>query len=246
MKNININYEVKGSGKKVAICLPGALGTITSDFGPQIQSLAGDDITLVAWDPPGYGASRPPSRNFTLDFLNKDAELADQMMKNLGYEKYSVLGWSDGGITGMILAAAFPESVEKLVIWGANAYISEQDIEIYNGIRDINKWSARMRAPLEATYEVDYFRTLWEGWVDIYTAIYKEKNGDLCMGDLAKIKCPTLIIHGEKDPVVPIEHPNYLHKNISGSKLIMMQEGKHNLHLRYADEFNRMVRDFLN
>ncbi|CAL4201711.1 unnamed protein product, partial [Meganyctiphanes norvegica] len=245
LNNVNINYEIFGSGKKVAICLPGALGTHKSDFGPQLQSLAGDEVTLVAWDPPGYGDSRPPPRNFTLDFLNKDAALADQMMKHLGYDKYSVLGWSDGGITGMILAAAFPDSVEKLIIWGANAYLTDQDIKIYNGIRDINKWSARMRAPLEATYGVDYFKNLWEGWVDTFIAIHKEKNGDLCMGDLANINCSTLIIHGVKDPMVPIEHADFLHKNIKGSRLILMEEGKHNLHLRYANEFNRMVLDFL-
>lgn len=53
--------------------------------------------------------------------------------QTLGHEKYGVLGWSDGGITGIILAAQYPDSVDKLVVWGANAYVTKQDIDIYKG-----------------------------------------------------------------------------------------------------------------
>lgn len=42
-----------------------------------------------------------------------------------------MLGWSDGGITAMIAAAKNPEQVEKLVIWGANSYVTEEEAKIY-------------------------------------------------------------------------------------------------------------------
>lgn len=86
------------------------------------------------------------------------------------------------------------------------------------GIRDIEKWSAKMRAPLEATYGLDYFRKTWESWTDAYCRFYHETDGDICKNDLANIVCPTLIIHGLKDPLVPIEHPYYLHENIKDSE----------------------------
>ena len=41
------------------------------------------------------------------------------------------------------------------------------------------------------------------------------------------------------------EHADYLHSQIEGSKLVNWPEAKHNLHLRYADDFNRLVTDFL-
>ena len=62
---------------------------------------------------------------------------------------------------------------------------------------------------------------------------------------LADIKCPTLIIHGDKDPMVGDEHPQYLLDNIATSKLIHVTEGKHNLHLKYAEEFNKRAKYFL-
>lgn len=75
-----------------------------------------------------------------------------------------------------------------------------------------------MRAPLEAMYGAEYFRATWEGWVDAFTRIYETQNGDLCRGDLVKISCPTLIIHGRKDPMVPAMHAEYLHENIKAGK----------------------------
>ena len=46
--------------------------------------------------------------------------------------------------------------------------------------------------------------------------------GDICIDDLKKIKCKTLIIHGLKDALVPLEHPDYLHHNIKGSRYTIL------------------------
>ena len=52
-----------------------------SDFGVQLKSLAGPELTLVAWDPPGYGQSRPPARRFGPTFFKDDALTAAELMK---------------------------------------------------------------------------------------------------------------------------------------------------------------------
>lgn len=166
-------------------------------------------------------------------------------MDVLKIPRYNVLGWSDGGITGLILAGKYSEKVEKLLIFGSNSYIVDDELKIYDGIRDISKWSAKMRDPLEKLYGVEYFRTKWEAWVDTFKLIHKEKNGDLCKKFLQQIKAETLILHGEKDPMLAKEHVPYLLKNIANSKLISWPEGKHNIHLRYADDFNNRVAEFL-
>lgn len=56
-------------------------GTIENDFAPQLKSLPKHEIKVVCWDPPGFGKSRPPPRNYTIDFLRKDAMVAANMMK---------------------------------------------------------------------------------------------------------------------------------------------------------------------
>lgn len=54
-------------------------------------------------------------------------------MNTLGYSNFSLIGWSDGGITGLILAAKNPQSVRKMVVFGANSYILPQEAKIYEG-----------------------------------------------------------------------------------------------------------------
>lgn len=132
----NIHFVRKGQGNDAIILLPGALGSAKTDFQPQIDNLPNllPNYTLIAWDPPGYGKSRPPNRTFNLDFFYRDAFVANELMRSLEFNKYSILGWSDGGITGLIMAAKYTKSIDKLVIWGSNSYILPEELKIYESL----------------------------------------------------------------------------------------------------------------
>lgn len=110
---------------------PGAVGSIQTDFKTQIEELDKTKFTIIAWDPPGYGKSRPPLRKFTKNFYFDDANMAVKLMAKLNLPKYSLLGWSDGGISSMILAAQNPDKVESLVIWGSNSYILPDELKMF-------------------------------------------------------------------------------------------------------------------
>lgn len=245
VNDMEINYGSVGTGDHPVLLLPGALGTIRTSFKPQLENLNVDKLTLVAWEPPGYGKSRPPDRTFPDDFYQRDATYAYNLMKILGYSKFSMIGWSNGGITSLVLASAYPESVHKLVVTGAHSYITQDETKIYESLRDINNWSENMRAPLMEVYGKDYFQKMWSDWTDTALRLYKTRNGNLCKQALPKIKCPTLIIHGARDPVVMLEHPMYLKQNIPDSTLYVFEEGAHTLHLRYPEKFNNLVTKFL-
>ena len=75
-------------------------------------------------------------------------------MEQLEVEGANLVGWSDGGITGLCLAAndTYNSRIAKLVIWGSNATMSEHDREVYLSMRDVSAWSPRMRASFEAVY----------------------------------------------------------------------------------------------
>jgi len=99
-------------------------------------------------------------------------------------------------------------------------------ILLFLDIRDINKWSERMKAPMIQVYGEDYFRNTWSNWIDGMIRLYKKQKGDLCKQALSKIKCPTLIVHGAKDAMVLTEHPTYLNQNIANSKFVSLQVRK--------------------
>ncbi|KAL4234873.1 hypothetical protein ACF0H5_006515 [Mactra antiquata] len=245
VNRVRLHFEMTGDGDHNVILMPGALGSTRTDFNQQLTHFNKEDFTLIAIDPRGYGQSRPPDRDWPLEFLQRDAEDAMELVRKLNLTKVSLVGWSDGGISAMVAAARYPNIVDKLVIWGANAYITKKDMEFFESIRDLDNWSERMRVPFLAMYGEKYFRTQWSNWVDAYENYCTKRNGDVCMGDLEKIKAQTLIIHGLKDALVPLEHPDYLHHNIKGSRLYIMPEGKHNLHQKYYREFNFLVEHFL-
>ncbi|XP_007423930.1 valacyclovir hydrolase isoform X1 [Python bivittatus] len=245
VNGVHLHYQQTGNGNHVVLLFPGMLGSSQTDFEPQLKYMNKQIFTVVAWDPRGYGKSIPPVRDFPPDFFERDAKDAIDLMQALKFQKFSLLGWSDGGITALIAAAKHPDLIHKMVVWGANANVTEEDMKLYNAIRDVSKWSEKARKPMEEMYGHEYFSKTCSAWVDGISQFMHKSDGDICQPLLPHIKCPTLIIHGEKDPLIPRFHPEYLHKHIKGSRLHFMPEGKHNLHLRFAGEFNKMVEDFL-
>ncbi|EDV94652.1 valacyclovir hydrolase [Drosophila grimshawi] len=242
----DLHIVESGSGKRSLLLMPGALGSAWTDFKPQIEQLPKllPDYTIIAWDPPGYGKSVPPQRKFDLEFFRKDAEAAVNLMRALDRPRFSILGWSDGGITALIMAGRHADAVEKLAIWGAGAYLVEDEVKTMQSIRDVAKWSPRMREPMEKLYGVERFAQLWSEWVDTFCAFHKQRAGDLCRAEVEQIVAPTFILHGKKDPMIAAEHIPWLRQKLAKVTYHEFPDGKHNIHLRYADEFNKLVADF--
>lgn len=86
------------------------------------------------------------------------------------------------------------------------------------GIRDVSKWSAKMREPMEKIYGIEYFPQLWSEWIDGMKQLYERNNGDICSNDLAKITAKTLIVHGTKDPMILPQHVPFLRENIKSTE----------------------------
>ena len=64
--------------------------------------------------------------------------------------------------------------------------------------------------------------------------------------DLPKVDVPTLIIHGDSDGTVPFEGSGQrTHAAIAGSRLHLIAGGPHGINVSHADEFNRVLLDFL-
>ncbi|XP_029165336.1 valacyclovir hydrolase-like [Nylanderia fulva] len=242
---IEINYVKTGRGDHLVLLLPGGLGTIWTNYKPQIENLNTNKFTILAWDPPGYGKSRPPDRTLPDDFFQRDAVLAHNLVQTLGYSKFSLIGWCHGGITSLILASKYPDSIRKMVLHSTNAYLLPEEKGIYENMRDINKWPERRRTTLMQVYGEDYLTKTNSDIIDAMLRLNEKQNGDLCKQALSKIKCPTLIIHGGKDDTVLPEHATYLKQNIAKSSIHIFEKGTHSLHLRYFEEFNDLVTNFI-
>ncbi len=237
---VRLHFEDLGSGEPILL-LPGALGTGRSDFPYQLDFFR-EKHRVIAPDLRGYGQSRPPQRDFPVDFYRRDAEDVHQLAEQLGVREYRVMGWSDGANVGALLAANYPREVKQLVMWGGNSFVSDEEVVIFQSMRSLSSWSPRVVESLQAIYG-ESLPDIWGAFVDCMEAIHAN-GGDLYRHELGKITCPTLILHGDKDPLVPGFHPEILQAGITGSVLHRFPEGKHNLHAKYAAEFNRIVERF--
>ena len=85
-------------------------------------------------------------RCFTPDYYHTDALDALAVADALGLDTFDVMGWSDGANSAVLLAAAVPSRVSKLVIFGGNHSVTAEDVAGYEATRDVaNTWSKRMR-----------------------------------------------------------------------------------------------------
>jgi valacyclovir hydrolase len=141
------------------------------------------------------------------------------------------------------VAIRYPERVDKLVLWGGNSFLSLEELHTFQEMRSLSTWSQRAIDHLHAIYG-DELQPLWERYVAGLEDLYAT-GGDLYRNELEKVQCPTLILHGAADPLVPGVHPETIRQGIRGSEFYSFPEGKHNIHKRYADEFNRVVSSFL-
>jgi valacyclovir hydrolase len=237
-----MHFEKAGQGQPLLL-IPGALGTGAGDFPGQIDRFASRGFEVVAPDPRGYGRSRPPERDYPPDFYQRDAADMFALMSALGRQRFSVMGWSDGGNVAVIMAAQEPDRVSKLVVFGGQSYLTAGEIAAFNVIRKISAWSPRAAEGMRAIYGDD-LDVLWDRYVAGQEALF-HAGGDLYRSALAKIRCPTFVLHGAKDPLTPGFHAEAIHRGIAGSRLHIFPEGRHNIHIRYADEFNRLVHAFL-
>lgn len=242
LPGVVLHYERCGQGAPLLL-IPGALGTGAGDFSAQTGCFAARQFDVIAPDPRGYGQSRPPHRDYPPDFYTRDAADMFALMTALGHARFAVMGWSDGANIATIMAATNPARVSRLVVFGGQSFLTAEEISAFNHIRKIDAWSPRAAQAMRAVYGDD-LDELWDRYVAGQEALF-EAGGDLYQPLLAKVTCPTLVLHGAKDTLVPGLHPQALHRGIAGSRLHIFPDGKHNIHLRYADEFNALALAFL-
>lgn len=89
----------------------------------------------------------------------------------------------------------------------------------FAGLRDVSSMSDRFRKSMEELYGAVGFVKMWENWVDCMAQIRRERQeGDICRRLLSLIQCDTLVVHGEKDHMVPKSHATLLASEIKKSR----------------------------
>ena len=227
-------YAAYGSGRPV-ILLHGGLGH-SGNWGYQVPALTGNGYRAIVIDSRGHGRSTRDEQPYTYELMASDVVA---VMDTLGIEKASVVGWSDGACTGLILASNTPARIAGVFYFACNMDPSGAKEFIMTPIiqRCFNR-HVKDYAHLSAT--PDKFDEFSEA-----VGLMQRTQPNYSAEDLAQIGVPVAIIHSEHDEFIKREHAEYLAGSIPGAEFIYLPGVSHFAPLQKPEQFNRAMLAFL-
>lgn len=196
---------------------------------------------VVAPDVIGFGRTRCPGR------MPSIAELADVLagwMEEAGIGRAHVVGHSMGGQLAVHLAARHPERVERLVLVDSAGIPRPRPLapralaQFALGLAPPRRWGDPVFLPVIAG------DALVAGPRVILQAVGRILRDDV-RPLLSRVEAPTLIVWGEHDRVIPLEHGEELRTEIPGARLLVLRDAAHNPMVDRPEAFNTAVLDFL-
>jgi poly(3-hydroxyalkanoate) depolymerase len=224
-----------GDGTRTSLLLMNGIGINLEVLQPFVDALD-SAIEVIRFDVPGTGGSPAPTIPYRFSAL---ARLVAQMLNQLGYQQVDVLGVSWGGGLAQQFAYHYPERCRRLILvstgtgalmvpgkpsalvkiatprrYNDPAHMAQIAGEIYGGkVRKQPELARKFAETAHARSRLGYLYQLLGpvGWTSVRW--------------LHKILQPTLILHGDEDPLVPPVNAKIMHRLIPHSKLYIFHDG---------------------
>jgi len=225
-RGFRMYYETYGSGDPLLI-IHANNGSI-NNFSGQIPYFAKSYKVIVA-DSRSQGKSVDNSDSLSYEMMADDF---NALLDTLHIDSCNVIGWSDGGINGLLLAIRHPDKVKKLAITGANLWPDTTAVEpfLYNMIQEYH--DSLFRVP--QTPKIKHTLKL---------SLLLSNEPHITLEQLHQVQCPTLVINGDHDIIHP-KHALLIADNIPKSYLWIIPGAGHSTPLFHKDEFNEEVDGF--
>ncbi len=194
-----LRVDVSGEGPPDLLCLHGLVDRL--EIWDPIAKPLSERGRLIRLDQRGHGESDAPPGPYRREDLAADVV---SVIEHFGSTRAVLVGHSMGGLVAMTTALAYPERVAGLVLIGTASQSKQK----------VAEWYERIALAGER-----------DGSAGLAHAIYGEKTRKVVSGDaqgiahvtralkslysdpltpkLAQIRCPTLLLVGEKDPMGP-------------------------------------------
>lgn len=227
------------------------------------------DHRVVALDLPGFGHSEMPEQRITMTHY---AATVDAVLTTLGIDRAAVVGNSMGGFVAVDMALHHPERVAALVLVAAaglsvermrndRAMLAMRRLERlitgYNGFistrsdlmsrraglrRQVLRLVAAHPDRLPAPLVSEQLKASGKpGFIDAVEALTTYP----IRARLPEIACPTLVIWGERDRLVPVADAARFTRGITGSRKLIYADTGHVPMLERPERFNADLRAFL-
>ena len=227
------------------------------------------DHRVIALDLPGFGQSEMPVERISVSGY---ARMLEELYRVLAIESATIVGTSMGGFIGADFAIRYPRRIERLVLVAAAGLSMEHMLNERNrGLRArienvlffsttwlASRHRAVARSPLMrrlmlllvAAYPARLPTPLIReqlhgaerpGFDDALEAMVRYPIRDR----LGEIRCPTLIVWGELDRLVPLRDASEFEWLISDARKVVYEDTGHMVMLERPERFNADLRAFL-
>jgi poly(3-hydroxyalkanoate) depolymerase len=243
-----------GDGNRTPLLLINGFGVNLEVLQPFVDALD-PAIEVIRFDVPGTGGSPAPLIPYRFSVL---AWLVTKMLDQLGYRQVDVLGVSWGGALAQQFAFQYPVRCRRLILVSTGtgalmvpgnpsalakmatprrymdpAYMEENAAALYGG---------KVRTHPELAHE--FARSVRSGGLQGYFYQMLGGVGWTSVPWLSFLRQPTLIMHGDDDPLVPLVNAKIMHRLIPHSKLYIFHDGHLGLGTS-ARELAQVVDQFL-
>ena len=264
----SVSYRRAGWGPLIVL-IHGITGS--SETWEDVMEPLAEKYTVVAPDLLGHGASAKPRGDYSLGAY---ASGIRDLLGAIGHDRGTIIGHSLGGGVAMQMAYQFPERCERLVLVSSGGLGREVHAMLRAATLPGSELVLPMLASsrvLNATTAVgDFFGRLglragpdleemWRGFsslndVGARAAFIHTLRGIVDPGGqrvnatdrlyLAR-RVPTLLLWGERDPIIPVEHGRAACELIPGCRFETFPDAGHFPHRTAPREFVRVLEDFI-
>jgi pimeloyl-ACP methyl ester carboxylesterase/predicted glycosyltransferase len=216
-----------------------------------------EHFRVVTMDGRGNGRSDRPRGQAAYTFDEYYGDFV-AVLDAVGAERLAVVGISATAMTALRLAAYQPERVSHVIVAGGYAEALTGHPKVAERMRKESElmrgdWPAYLNWFFSVAFTEPHSTKPFEDGVRYAWAASGElvdwaRNGWLGsdVRELARrVRCPTLVIHGDGDQRVPYASGQAIHELVPGARLLTIGGGGHLPSARDPALFNRAVRDFV-
>lgn len=230
-----IYYEVYVQGKPLVILHGGIVGS-TYEMAPFIDSLS-KRYQVITVSTRGHGKSEMGSES---PGYPRKAQEVNTIIQAITKDSVTVLGFSDGAYTGYFLAQMHPEKVKKLIAIGAG--------EWQKGFRTF-AFSRNVLFAMDSLYFQQQLALMpqpqqFDQWLQTANQYFNTVN--VRKEILGTIRCPVLVMAGEKDQNAPLKTVLAAYGMIPNAQLSIIPNAPHPVFLTNFPAVLASILPFLN
>jgi pimeloyl-ACP methyl ester carboxylesterase len=248
----SLHYESHGTGEPLLSII--GFG-VTSALTRTVVAASPPGVRWITYDQPGTGRSAPDRFACTTGAL---AGAALRVLDELGLEATHVAGTSLGGAVALELALRAPHRVRSLILMATTAggpLGRETSLTRLAGVSAQVAWGSLSRRRLwfgPALYSNEYLArragaqsvgTPYTGRAGVWALVGQTWAATLHdrSRDLHRIAAPTLVVHGDRDVLLPVGNAQRLAAGIPGAQLHVVSGGGHAFALERPSEVASLI-----